>query len=39
MSFIEAFWIVVAIIGGNIVSSSIISMAKMAIRIAKKGAE
>lgn len=36
MSFIEAFWIVIAIIGGNIVSSSIIAMAKKVLGVIKK---
>lgn len=39
MSFIEAFWIVVAIIGGNLVSSSIIAVAKKALGFTKKESE
>lgn len=37
MSFIDCFWIGVAIIGGHIVSASIIAVAKKAIRLVLQG--
>ncbi len=39
MSFIECLWVAIAIIGGHVVSSSIIATAKKAIGIIKKGIE
>jgi hypothetical protein len=39
MSFIDILWLVVAIIGGHVVSSSIIAVAKKAICFLMKGFE
>lgn len=39
MSFIDAVWVVIAIIGGNLVSSSIIAMTKNFLGVTKKETE
>jgi hypothetical protein len=39
MSFIDGFWIVVAILGGHVISSSIIAVAKKAISVISKESE